>query len=256
MNPLLEVRGVSASYRQRRVLHSLDLDVAAGEVVALLGPNGAGKSTLVAVVSNVLRPDEGEVRLLGAPLSSLSRRELARRLAVVPQVATLPEGFRVLEIVQMGRTPYLRPFGAPSEVDDEAVGRALEATGAASLADRRVEELSGGERQRVVLARALAQGPQLLLLDEPTSHLDLRYQVEVARLARAAADSGVGVLFVAHDLNLAARLCDRVVLLSEGRVVASGPPGRVLEAQRLSSVYQTEVEVRSTPQGPLVVPHW
>lgn len=256
MSALLELRGVSASYGRRRVLHGVDLEVEAGEVVALLGPNGAGKSTLVAVVSKVVPFESGEVRVAGAALGSLDRRELARRLAVVPQAAALPEGFRVGEIVQMGRTPYLRPFAPPSAADEEAVGRALEATDAAALVDRRVEELSGGERQRVVLARALAQRPQLLLLDEPTSHLDLRHQVEVARSAQAAARAGVGVLFVAHDLNLAARLCDRVVLLSEGRVVASGPPERVLEPQRLSSVYQTEVEVRSTPQGPLVVPRW
>lgn len=250
----LQVRGLSAGYGRVRVLHGIDLVVAAGEVVGLIGPNGAGKSTLVAAVSQVLPLLAGTVSVAGVSLARLSRREVARRVAVVPQVALLPEGYRVEELVRMGRAPH-QPWwgGSASLADEQAVAEALAWAGLDALAAQPVDRLSGGERQRVVVARALAQRPRLLLLDEPTSHLDLRYQAEVVWAARQAAAQGVGVLLVAHDLNLAARSCDRLVLLSEGRVVATGTPVEVMTAERLTRVYQTEVALVSTPGGPLVV---
>jgi len=251
---VLRLEGVVAGYGGRTVLQGVDLCVAEGEVVGLIGPNGAGKSTLVAVASKVLPVSAGQVWVDGVPLARLGRRALARRLAVVPQSAPLPEGFLAVEVVRMGRTPYLDPWRGPRSVDEAEVERAMRTTGVLALADRPVESLSGGERQRVVLARALAQRPGVLLLDEPTSHLDLRYQAEVLHAARTAAAEGVGVLLVVHDLNLAARACDRVVLLTDGRVVAEGPADRVLVADRLARVYRTEVDVFATPGGPVVVP--
>jgi ABC-type cobalamin/Fe3+-siderophores transport system ATPase subunit len=160
----------------------------------------------------------------------------------------------VIEVVRMGRTPYLGPWRGAGLADEAEVERAMRQTGVWGLAERPVERLSGGEQQRVVLARALAQRPRVLLLDEPTSHPDLRYQAALLRAARAAAETGVGVLLVLHDLNLAARACDRLVLLTGGRVVAEGPARAVLAQARLERAYRTEVEVFATPRGPLVVP--
>jgi len=251
----LLVDRLEAGYARAQVLFGVSLRVTAGEVVGLIGPNGAGKSTLVAAVTKLVPWHSGRVELAGAPLAQLSRREVARRVGVVPQASPLPEGYSVEELVRMGRVPH-QPWwgGQPSPEDRAAVGEALELAGLEALANAPVEHLSGGERQRVVLARALAQRPRLLLLDEPTSHLDLRYQGEVVRAARAAAARGVGVLWVAHDLNLAARSCGRLVLLHAGRVVADGPPAAVLTRERLAAVYGTEVTLYPTPQGPLVVP--
>ena len=252
--PALALAGVGAGYGRKSVLHAVDLEVAAGEVVGLIGPNGAGKSTLLATLTKLLPLRTGEVRLAGMPLGELTRREVARRVAVVPQAATLPDGYWVEELVRMGRAPHQAWWGGTATPEDEAaVAEALALTGLVGYATQTVERLSGGERQRVVLARALAQRPQLLLLDEPTSHLDLRYQVEVLRAARAAAAGGVGVLWVAHDLNLAARGCDRLVLLSDGRVLAEGAPSAVLTREFLAGVYGTEVDLVVTDRGPLVV---
>jgi len=251
---LLRFEGVVAGYGRRTVLHGVDMNLAAGEVVGLIGPNGAGKSTLIGVASRVVPMTAGGAWVEGRALAGYGRRELARRLAVVPQAAPVPEGFLVVEVVRMGRTPHVDPWRGPGPRDEDEVERAMRATGVWQLAERPVEQLSGGEWQRVVLARALAQRPAVLLLDEPTSHLDLRYQAEVLTMARAAAADGVGVLLVAHDLNLAARACDRVMLLTDGRVVAEGPAARVLSPERLGRAYATAVDVYATPRGPVVVP--
>lgn len=250
----LALRGVVAGYGSRRVLDGVDLELRAGEVAGLVGPNGAGKSTLVAIASRALAPRAGEVRLEGVPLPRWRRRALARRVAVVPQGGELPEGYRVRELVAMGRAPHAGFLRGPTARDEAAVDAALERTALGPLADRPVEALSGGERQRVVLARALAQEPSVLLLDEPTNHLDLRHQVEAMRVARHAAARGVAVLIVVHDLNLAARACDRVVLLDAGAVVADGTPTEVLGEHRLRSVYAADVRVHLVDGVPTVVP--
>lgn len=251
---VLRLAGVRAGYGAVDVLHGIDLELRAGEVLAVIGPNGAGKSTLVHVLSRLVPVRSGQVWLDGVPLARFRRRALARTLAVVPQAAALPDGFLAIEVVRMGRTPFVRPWRGPGPLDEAAVERAMRATGVWRLAERRVETLSGGERQRVVLARALAQEPRLLVLDEPTSHLDLRYQAQLLRAARAAAAAGVAVLLVLHDLNLAARACDRVLLMTEGRVVATGSVDEVLVRAQLERAYRTEVEVFRSPLGPTVLP--
>lgn len=251
---VLRLEGVHAGYGSLDVLHGVDLQLRGGEVLGLIGPNGAGKSTLVHVVSKLMPLRSGSVWLGGVPLERFRRRSLARTLAVVPQAAALPDGFLAIEVVRMGRTPFVRPWRGPGPCDEAEVERAMRSTGVWSLAERRVETLSGGERQRVVLARALAQQPRLLVLDEPTSHLDLRYQAQLLRAARAAAADGVGVLLVLHDLNLAARACDRVLLMTDGRVIATGTVEQVLVRAKLERAYRTEVEVFSSPLGPTVVP--
>lgn len=235
------------------VLDAVDLQVAPGEVVGLVGPNGAGKSTLLRVVTRLVKPVSGGCSIDGVKVGRLSRQALARSVALVAQSPEVPAGFRVREVVAMGRAPHLGLFGAPTVVDEAAVERALEATETTAFADRFVETLSGGERQRVVFARAIAQEPRYLLLDEPTNHLDLRFQVELLRHARAQAAAGLGALLVVHDLNLAARSCDRLVLLDAGRVVAAGAPEQVLRTDTLSSVFRADVEVLGGPDGPVVI---
>jgi iron complex transport system ATP-binding protein len=255
--PLLEVRELSFAYGARRVLEGISLMVARGELVALVGPNGAGKSTLVRLISHVLEPELGRVWVEGRDVRRLARGALARRLAVVPQAPVLPPAYTALDLVLLGRTPHLRLLQREGARDRAIASVALEATGAAHLAGRRLGELSGGERQRVVLARALAQEPALLLLDEPTAHLDLGHQVSALALVRDLVRTrGLGVLAVFHDLSLAAQFCDRLVLLVDGRVRASGPPETILEPSVLGDAYGVAVEILRHPQSgrPVVVP--
>ena len=259
----------------RPVLDGVDLELNAGEVVALVGPNGAGKSTVVRLFSRVLEPEAGRIELDGRPLHGYGRRALARRVAVVPQSGELPAGFRVGDVVQMGRAPHVGFLRSESRHDLRVVEAALRRTDTWDLRARDVAELSGGERQRVAIARAvvgqpeilladeptgnldraLAQEPGILLLDEPTNHLDLRYQGEILRFVRREARAGVAALIVLHDLNLAARASDRMVLLDAGRVAARGPASDVLRPEVLRAVYRTDVEVgRGRDGAPVVLP--
>jgi len=258
----LEAADVVASYpsrsgRPRRpALAGVSLRLGRGEVVGLIGPNGSGKTTLLRLLTRQLAPAAGRVLLGGRPLASFGRFELARHVAVVAQEPEVPVGFTVRETVAMGRAPHMGLLGTPGPEDARAVAVALTATGTLEFADRRIETLSGGERQRAVFARAVAQQPAFLLLDEPTNHLDLRYQVELLALAREQAASGVGVLAVLHDLNLAARACDRLVLLAEGRVAAAGAPAEVLRPDLLAATYRAAVEVLPSDGGPVIVPRF
>jgi iron complex transport system ATP-binding protein len=253
--PLAALRGVTFGYPRSgqeplAVLRAVDLELQPGELVALLGANGSGKTTLLRLLSGALRPDDGEVRLAGQSVGEWPRGALARRIAVLPQHLELPEGFRVAELVEMGRAPHAtRLFGSTAE-DELAVAHALRDADAVDLADRYPHELSGGERQRVLVAMALAQEPELLLLDEPTLHLDLAHQVSLLqRLRRLHAQRSLTVLAVLHDLNLAASFAPRIVLLSEGRVVADGPPNDVLTTETVERVFGIKVEPAMTATG-------
>ncbi len=246
---LLSIDSLDVGYGERRVLHDVSLDLPAGQVLALIGPNGAGKSTLIRAISGILLPRSGRIRLGDHELGALGASQRARLLAVVPQARNLPPAFTVFETVLLGRTPHLNWLGQTSAQDEARARKAMQRTDTLSLAERRVGELSGGEQQRVLLARALAQSAPLLVLDEPTSHLDLQYQVSLLQMVRDLAhQDGYAVLIALHDLNLVARYADQVVLLVQGEIQAYGLPEQVLEARRLSQAYHTHLHVY--PQGP------
>jgi len=254
---MLEIYALSAAYFETKVLREVSLRVESGEILALVGPNGAGKSTLIRAVSGVIPITGGKVRLNGIELNRLGYMQRARHLAVVPQARELPAAFTVYQTVLLGRTPYLSWLGTASQKDHAIVGLALERTHTAQLAERRVSDLSGGEQQRVLLARALAQDAPILLLDEPTTHLDLQHQSNLLNLVRQLCqENNLTVLMVLHDLNLAGLYADRVALMDSGHILATGSPEEVLTTENLSSVYQVPVNVIPHPDygTPLVLP--
>jgi iron complex transport system ATP-binding protein len=226
-------------------LYDVSVAVQRGSLTGLLGPNGCGKTTLLRLMAGVLQPGQGTVALNGRPLRSIPRRELARSVAVVPQETHPAFDYSVLEMTLMGRHPHLGVFQLEGPDDISIAHEALAATGTAHLAARPYMTLSGGEKQRVVIASALAQAPEVLLLDEPTASLDLAYQLEVGSLlSRLNRERGVTMVLATHDLNLAASLCDSLVLLRAGRVVAQGPTRDVLTGALVQQLYDVEADVR------------
>jgi iron complex transport system ATP-binding protein len=252
---IIVARGLTFGYplgggRRRDVLRGVDLAIRPTELVALVGANGSGKTTLLRLLSGVLAPSGGELSLFGRSAASWSRMDLAARIAVLPQGLELPAGFRVGELVAMGRLPHARSLFAATAEDEAAVERALRDADALELAGRMAGELSGGERQRVLVAMALAQEPQLLLLDEPTLHLDLAHQLAVLEtIGRLRRQRGIAVVAVLHDLALAAAVAHRVVVLDGGRLVADGPPDEVLTPDRIRAVFGVQVEELFSPDG-------
>lgn len=262
MRPLLEVVGVDFAYPARAGgrarpfrLSGLSFRIEPGEVLGVIGPNSAGKTTLIRLLTKVLEPLAGEIRLGGEPLARLTRWEAARRVAVVPQEAEPAFPFTVADLVLMGRYPHAPGRFFESAADLAVAREAMAAAGVLELGPVALGELSGGERQRALLARALAQEPRLLVLDEPTAHLDLRYQAEIAGLLRRLnRERDVTILLVSHDLNLAAELSDRLLLLAEGRIVRLGPPAEVLDPALLAGAYGCAVRVeKSAGRGGLTV---
>ena len=254
---MLEIRELTVAYGELVALRQVSLSLGAGELLGVVGPNGSGKSTLIRAITRLVRPLGGDIRLDGKEVGRLSQRELARWAAVVPQNPYLPDAFTVLEVALMGRTPHLGLLQSEGRADLAAVRRALEQTDTWHLASRRMGELSGGERQRVVVARALAQETPILLLDEPTAHLDMGHQATVLDLVRQLCrGEGKAVLATIHDLSLAGQYCDRLVMLNEGRIVGEGEPQEVLSPELLASVYGTRVSVFSHPLTgrPVVTP--
>jgi len=254
---MLEIQSLSAAYGKRLALDRVTISVKSGQILAVIGPNGAGKSTLVRAVSGVLPSHTGKIRIGGNDLSSLSPGQRARYMAVVPQARNMPAAFTVYQTVLLGRTPYLGWLGQTSEQDQEHVRIALEQTQLLQLAERRVSELSGGEQQRVLLARALAQDTPVMLLDEPTTHLDLQHQSSLLNLVRKlATEHQLAVLMVLHDLNLAGLYADQVALLVGGRLQALGTPQEVLTEKSLADVYHIPVHVIPLPEygSPLILP--
>lgn len=256
--PALEAVGLRVGHgRGRDVITGLDLAIGAGEITALVGPNGSGKSTLLHALARVIAPREGEVRLHGRPLSGYGTRAIARRLALLPQDATIPAGATVAELVAQGRHPRAGLLGMLRARDDAAVAAALEVTGMTPWAHARADRLSGGQRQRAWIAVALAQETELLLLDEPTTFLDVGHQATLMRLVeRLREQEGKTVVMVLHDLNQAARHADRLVVLAQGAIVADGTPQDVLTAALLAEVFDLDAVVLPDPVSgrPMFVP--
>jgi iron complex transport system ATP-binding protein len=255
--PAVSFERVSFAYDRAEVLRAIDLVVPEGQIVAVLGPNGAGKTTLVRLAAGSVTASAGTVRIFGQDLRSLAPKERAREVAVVPQESRLLYEFSVREVVLMGRSPHLGLLGLDGPEDRAVAEEAMARTRVGGLAHRTFRTLSGGEKQRAVVARALAQESRLLLLDEPTTFLDLRHQLDLYDLlVSLARERGRTLVIASHDLNLAARHCDRMVLLRAGRIVADGPPEEVLEPSLLRAVYEVDAEVhRDERTGrPFVLP--
>jgi iron complex transport system ATP-binding protein len=250
----LAAESVSFAFGARTVLDAVSVALAPGEVMAVLGPNGSGKTTLLRLLAGLAAPASGTVRLDGRPLDAWPRRDLARRIALVPQDPRVDFPFSALEVTLMGRAPHQRGLGLASARDLAIAADALARVDASALADRPIDQLSGGERQRVFVARALAQEPAILLLDEPTTHLDLRHQLGLHELLRVLCrERGWSCLSVVHDVNLAAAYADRVVLLADGRVVAAGTPADALTPARVAAVFGVHVAAVSPPDGRTVL---
>jgi len=249
----LECRSLTATYGPREVLHGIDVAISPGEWVALVGPNGSGKSTLLRCIAGVLGCG-GSLQIDGADAARLSRRDRSRLVAMVPQQPTIPDDVSVMDYVLLGRTPYVPYWGSGSAEDIDAARTVIARLDLAAHTENAMASLSGGERQRAVLARALAQDCGVLLLDEPTTALDIGHQVQVMQLVdELRSERGIAVLSAVHDLTLAAQYADRLVMLDAGQVVAEGPPEAVLTEELLSAHYQADVTILHDAGGAVVV---
>ncbi|WP_273834700.1 heme ABC transporter ATP-binding protein [Halococcus sp. PRR34] len=244
---MIDIEDLSIAFGDIEAVSDASLAVDRGEIVGLVGPNGAGKTTLLSAINGLIDPTEGSVHIAGDDVGDLSARAIARRVATVPQETSLSFAFPVREVVAMGRTPYRSRFERASATDREHTRRAMERTGVKRFADRTIDEVSGGERQRVVLARALCQDPQVLVLDEPTASLDINHQVRTLSLVREFVADGRAALCAIHDLSLAARFCDRLALIAEGRIVATGPPEAVLTETHVERAFDADAAVTRHP---------
>jgi iron complex transport system ATP-binding protein len=255
----VEVHDLCFSYRNGRVLDRISLTIEAGEVLGVIGPNSAGKTTLLRLLSRVLVAEEGKISLFGRDLNALTRREVAQTVAVVPQEFQVAFPFTVEQVVAMGRYPYARGIGIETAEDRQAATRAMGETGTAHLARKYLDQLSAGEKQRVVIARALAQQPRLLLLDEPTAHLDISHQREIlGLLTQLKVERGLTIIVVSHDLNAATAVADRLLLLKQGAVVTLGSPEEVMQSEILERAYGCAVWIDTDPEtGRIrILPHF
>ena len=252
---IISLSGLCFSYNGsgKTVLQDLTLEIPDSAVTAILGPNGSGKTTLLYILLGILHAQAGVIRFDGRLRDELSRREMSRLMGLVPQDERIPFDFTVSEYVLLGRAPHMGLLQTPSRDDRQAAARAIELAGLRALAGRSVSSLSGGERQLATLARALVQRPRILLLDEPTSHLDLANRACVLEVVRGLADGGVAVVLTTHDPNAASAVADHIVLLREGQVVAAGPPGHALSPAHLTETYGLPVQVVTVQGRPIVV---
>lgn len=238
---MLTVKDICFSYREKPVLENIDLEVRKGEIIGILGPNGCGKTTLLKLLNRNLHPRSGRILMEDQDLEDISKRRIARHIAVVPQSNEIRFAFSVRDIVSMGRMPFLDRFQGESSEDMRIVEEAMEKTNIADFADRLINTMSGGERQRVIIARALAQRPEVILLDEPTLHLDINHQFEVLDLVkRLSKEEGLTVIIVSHDLPMVVKYCDRMVLIHDHRVHALGTPEEVLTTENMRTVFNID----------------
>ena len=240
----LSVQGVSFSYRSEDVVNDVSFEAGEGQIIGILGPNGSGKTTLLKCINRVLSPHKGTVLRDGVEYHERTRKQIARQIGVVPQSANSSFPFTALDIVMMGRNPELERFEREKESDLQIVSNAMEMTNTAFLASRPMDQLSGGERQRVIIARALAQRPKILLLDEPTLHLDVNHQMEILDLiSRLAREERMLVIIVTHDLSLAARYCDRIIMLRKGCIVSAGDVTHALTKENMAKVFSIDATI-------------
>ena len=243
----LSAENLTAGYGNNNILDGLSLCLPSGKITALIGPNGCGKSTLLKCFSRLLTPASGTLCLGGEDLSTLHRRQLARKLALLPQQHSAPEGISVRELVGYGRSPWLNLWGRLGGEDKSKIERAMQETNISHLAEKRVSELSGGQRQRVFLAMVLAQDTPLMLLDEPTTYLDISHQVELMNLLRSQNQQGKTVVTVLHDLNQASRYCDYLVMMAAGKIIAQGTPEEVMTPAILAQVFDIDAQIYPEP---------
>lgn len=252
---MLEVKNLAVNLDHQRILEKISFSVKQGEILSIIGPNGAGKTTLLRAINGLLPICKGEITLEGKNISSFPIPERARLIATVPQATHLLPAFRVKDVVMLGRTPYLNWLGQTSQCDEEIVHEALRQTDAMEFGERMASELSAGEQQRVLLARALAQNTPVLLMDEPTTHLDLKYQMELLSLTKDLTHSKKLItLVVMHDLNLACRIADRIMVLNHGQIAVAGRPTEVLNKDLLSKVYRVPLLVEKRDQTIYIFP--
>ncbi|MGM0502223.1 MAG: heme ABC transporter ATP-binding protein [Bacillota bacterium] len=249
---VLEVRDLSFSYESNQVLDKINLTVKEGEIFGILGPNGSGKSTLVKLLSRYLKAESGEIYLADKNIKSYQQQQLMTKLAVLPQQQNVGFDFTVQEIVAMGRKPYLKQWQGLTTADQEVIADCLELTNTTQFAQRRINSLSGGEKQRVFLAQTLAQEPEVLLLDEPTSELDINYQLEIFNLIQTLQQQGLTIVVIMHDLNLASQYCNRLALLSQTKIKQIGIPQEVITEEIIKDVYGCSVDVELKSESPVV----
>lgn len=239
---------ISSGYNNFEIIKGVSLNIEKGDFAGIIGPNGSGKTTLLRTATKIIKPSRGEIFMEGKNLADMSLKDLAAVMAVVPQDTAFMFPFRVIDVVLMGRTPYIKRFGFESRNDLKIALEALEFVDGLHLKDRFIDELSGGERQRVIIAKALAQEPRILFLDEPTTHLDISHQVQIFELLRKMNRvSGLTIVAILHDLNLASDYCDRLILMSGGTIRSEGAPAKVLEYRVIEEVYKTVVIVKENP---------
>lgn len=250
MNSAIHIKNLGYAYGDLHVLEGLSFSVQKGDFFVIIGPNGSGKTTLLKIISGILKRQTGKLEILGTPIQNFSRKSLARTIALVPQMAPVDFPFTVTEVVLMGRSPHLGMLGLEHERDLEIATQAMVFTRVEHLSNRKLDQLSGGERQRVMIARAICQEPQIILLDEPTASLDLAHQVRVMDLMeKLKEERGVTIIMVSHDINLAAMYGNHLLLLKAGKIVNLGPPDHVLTFQTLEEAYGCPLLVDKSPLG-------
>lgn len=245
----IEVNNISFDYGRKKILSDLTVQITEGEFFGIIGPNGAGKTTLLKIIAGLLRPVQGQVELFSKKLSQISINERAKILSYVPQENFFYFDFTVLDIVLLGRHPYLKPMERAKKHDIDKAIDALRFTDALEFKDRNIMELSSGERQRVVLARALASEPKILLLDEPTSYLDITHQVEIIKILKKLNQEGITIVFLSHDINLTSLVCNRLLLLSDGKMVACDIPEKIIKQDLIKDVYKITPHIISHPES-------
>ncbi|PYF79983.1 iron complex transport system ATP-binding protein [Marinomonas alcarazii] len=251
----LSTHNLSVGYHDKAIVKQVDLNIPAGKIIALLGPNGCGKSTLLKAMARILSPMDGQVHWQGQNLHNIASKKLAQQLALLPQTQPIPEGIKVKDLVAYGRSPYTGFWGRINKEDHEIIAQVMQETGITELAEQLVSELSGGQRQRVWLAMTLAQDTPYLLLDEPTTYMDLSHQVELMHLLRKLNLQGKTIITVLHDINQAARYCDHLIVMKQGKIITQGAPDSVLTQQLLKEVFSLDAQIHQDPiaQTPMCV---